>query len=195
MPAGAIDAKNRFWKRKDWAFLFPGKALAKIFRGRLLARLRREGCMPPAGMRRQEWVVNCRGVGSGEPALKYLSRYLYRGVIAEKQIVANQDGQVTFLFRDSETKAWKSRTMPGEDFLLLVLQHVLPQGFRRVRDFGFLHGNARRLLRLVQYLLRAKPPVRGACPRPAIRCPACQAVMVIVATGIRRAAPSTGPPG
>jgi Putative transposase len=44
-------------------------------------------------------------------------------------------------------------TKTGEDFLHLILQHVLPKGLRRVRDYGFLHGNAKKLLSLVQLIL------------------------------------------
>jgi hypothetical protein len=81
--------------------------------------------------------------------LKYLSRYLYRGVIGESNIVSNQDGNVTFRYVEARTGKTGCRTLKGEDFVWLVLQHVLPKGFRRVRDYGFLHGNAKRLLRLV----------------------------------------------
>jgi len=50
-----------------------------------------------------EWVVDCTHVGKGITALKYLSRYLYRGVISEKNIVSNQNGQVTFKYIESKT--------------------------------------------------------------------------------------------
>jgi len=90
----------------------------------------------------QKWVIDCAHVGRGKPALKYLSRYLYRGVISEHAIVSVQDGLVTFSYTDSKTGKTQYRTLKGEDFCRLVLQHVLPKGFRRVRDYGFLHGNA-----------------------------------------------------
>ena len=126
-------------------------------------------------------MVDCKPVGRGEPALKYLSRYLYRGVIGENRIVANRDGRVTFEYLDSRTGETQYRTEKGEDFLWLVLQHVLPRGFRRVRDSGFLHGNAKRTLILVQYILRVHLQQRPARPRPVICCPRCQAPMRIVA--------------
>jgi hypothetical protein len=94
-----------------------------------------------AGKLAEKWVVDCKHVGQGKPALQYLSRYLYRGVISENNIVANDDGRVTFKYIDSNTGQSQYRTLKGEDFLWLVLQHVLPKGFRRVRDYGFLHGN------------------------------------------------------
>lgn len=194
IPAGAIDVKNRFWKRKDWHFLFPENALARVFRGKLLDAFRQEGWKLPTGLRDRDWVVSCKEAGSGEPALKYLSRYLYRGVIAEKRIVENRDGKVSFLYRESRTNAWKKRTLPGEDFLWLILQHVLPRGFRRVRDFGFLHGNARKTLRLVQLLLHAKVPLRPAKPRPVFHCPECGANMAIIAVCQRPTLGACGPP-
>jgi hypothetical protein len=191
IPAGAIDLKNRFWKRKDWHFLFPEPALAGGFDKALLGRLREAKISLP--LVPGKWVVNCREVGSGAPALKYLSRYLYRGVISEKQIVSNRDGKITFRFRDSETRKWRKRTLAGEDFLWLLLQHVLPRGFRRVRDFGFLHGNARKTLKLLQMLLRAKVPIRTQTPRPSYRCQACGANMKIVGRH-ERIPLSCGPP-
>jgi hypothetical protein len=60
----------------------------------LLAALNVAGLAIPSHLP-AKWVVDCVHVGKGQPALKYLSRYLYRGVISENNIVSNQDGQVT----------------------------------------------------------------------------------------------------
>jgi Putative transposase len=66
------------------------------------------------------WVVDCAHVGRGMTALKYLSRYLYRGVISEKNISASKDGFVTFRYVDSTTGKTESRTLPGEDFVSII---------------------------------------------------------------------------
>ena len=121
--------------------------------------------------------------------MKYLSRYLYRGVIREQDIVANHSGQVTFKYIDSNTGQTRYRTLKGEDFLWLVLQHVLPKGFRRVRDYGFLHGNAKKLLTLIQLTLKVMITDKPARPRPVFSCPRCQSPMHILAF-IRPAWPS-----
>lgn len=84
----------------------------------------------PCGMPDQ-WIVDCANVGKGLPALKYLSRYLYRGVISEKKIVADDDTCMTFSYLDN-TGTQRSRTLKGEDFLWLLFQHILPKGFRRI---------------------------------------------------------------
>lgn len=133
------------------------------------------------------WVVDCKSVGSGEKALVYLGRYLYRGVIREKDIVACGDGLVSFLYRDAKTGRQERRTVPGAHFLWLVLQHVLPKGFRRARNFGFLHPNSKRLIALLQVLLKFAPSrtPAGILARPAMRCPCCGATMVIVKTRLR----------
>jgi len=117
-------------------------------------------------------------VGRGLPALKYLSRYLYRGVISEKNILSNKNGQVTFKYTDSNKKT-QIRTLKGEDFLQLIIQHVLPKAFRRVRDYGFLHANAKRLLTLVQLILQVHLDEIMPRIRPVYKCKHCQSAMLI----------------
>ena len=57
------------------------------------------------------------------------------------------------------------RTVSGATFLWLLMQHVLPKGFRRARNFGFLHPNCKRLIALLR-LLVFKPPVSPPTPTP-----------------------------
>lgn len=142
----------------------------------MLAAINAAGLQLPEHYPRK-WVVKCHAVGHGEPALKYLSRYLYRGVIAEKQIVDEHDGQVTFRYRESGRGEIRYRTLPGAEFLWLVIQHVLPKGFRRVRDVGILHGKARRWLQLVQRILSVTLSPSTPRERPCIACPQCQLPM------------------
>ena len=140
MPAGALDAGNRLWRTlrlsaKGGGYLFNHKALAKVFRAKLLAALTEEGLTLPAHLP-EKWVVDCKCVGSGQKVLVYLGRYLYRGVIQEKDIIGCENGQVTYRWRDSKTQKMATRTVSGAAFLWLLLQHVLPKGFRRARNFG-----------------------------------------------------------
>ncbi len=173
VPGGAVDRGRRQWKKAKGKYLFNEFALPKVFRARLLAAIKAEGLPLPAGLP-ERWVVDCRHVGKGKPALEYLSRYLYRGVIGESNLLAERDGQVTFRYREGASGETRSRTLPGEDFLWLVPQHVLPKGFRRVRDYGFLHGNARRLLAVVQLALRVMIDAAAPKPRPPVHCPICR---------------------
>ena len=190
VPAAAVDAKNRRWRtktgsgRKGKPYLFSQKALAKVFRAKFLAALTQAGLPAPSAPKK--WVVDCTPVGSGEKALVYLGRYLYRGVLQEKDILACETGEVTFRYQDSKTRKLHTRTLSGADFLWLLLRHVLPKGFRRARNYGFLHPNRKRLIHLLQVLLKLRPVPMPAFlrPRPALTCPCCGGPMKILRTRI-----------
>jgi len=182
VPGGGVDKARKQWKKKKSKYLFNEFALAKVFRARFREAATKAGLSFPDSAP-SKWVVDCRRAGKGLSALKYLSRYLYRGVIGETNIVSSQDGKVTFKYVESRTGKTLYRTLKGEDFLWLVLQHVLPKGFRRVRDYGFLHGNAKRLLHLVQLVLQVLIQAASRRLRSTFMCPMCQAPMRILAIG------------
>ena len=214
MPAAALDTKRKLWRTKvrrtrsrrqagtakagnatsAGGYLFNHKALAKVFRAKVLDAIERAGLVLPDKLP-ATWVVDCKSVGDGSKALLYLGRYLYRGVIQERDILRCDDnGNVTFEYRDAKTDKMAVRTLPGADFLWLVLQHVLPKGLRRSRNFGFLHPNSAAAVRLMQVLhLRAAPPTRaGPVPaRPAWRC-ACGEPMHVVRRRMAALQPQDG---
>jgi hypothetical protein len=137
MPAAAIDGEKKLWRSKGGkkakrnnpsGYLFNHKALAKVFRAKMLDAIRQQGLELPLSYP-ETWVVDVKSVGTGQKALVYLGRYLYRGVIQEKDILACKDGKVTFRYQNSKTKQMETRTVPGARFLWLILQHVLPKGF------------------------------------------------------------------
>ena len=189
VPAAAVDAKNNRWRTQrskgKRRYLFNHKALAKVFRAKMLDALTREGLALPARYPEQ-WVVDCKCVGTGHKALVYLGRYLYRGVIQEKDILACEKGQVSFRYQNAKTKRTEIRTVPGAKFLWLILLHVLPKGFRRARNFGFLHPNSKRLIAVLQYRLGFDPKraLAWVKQRPRLACPCCGAAMKIVRTRI-----------
>lgn len=202
MPAAALDADKGLWRTlrksaKGGGYLFNHKALAKVFKAKFLAALGELGLELSAKLP-DAWVVDCKCVGNGAPALVYLGRYLYRGVIAEKDILRCENSQVTYRWRDSKTKKQAQRSVSGVEFLRLVLQHVLPKGFRRARNYGFLHPNSKRLIALLR-LLVFKPcgmaPSKSAqatqTERPKLLCRCCGAVMTILH---RRIVPVIVPP-
>ena len=182
-------ARTKRSQKKDQRYLFNHKALAKVFSAKLLGAISREGLALPCDVPEQ-WVVDCKPVGTGEKARVYLGRYLYRGVIQEKDILRCDNGQVSFRYRDSKTGKTGVPTVSGATFLWLLLQHGLPKGLRRARNFGFLHPNSKRLIALLQRVLKIIPMALKAWvkPRPALRCPCCGEPMQIVRR--RMAAPS-----
>ena len=191
MPAAAVNREDKRWRTKrpgkgKGSYLFCHKALAKVFRAKLLSGIEAAGLKRPCRYPK-DWVVDCKSVGTGEPALIYLGRYLYRGVIREKDIVACGDGLVCFRFQNAKTGRMEQRTVSGADFLWLVLQHVLPKGFRRARNYGFLHPNCKRLIALLHLVLKFAPgrSMAWVKVRAPILCSCCGALMAIVRTQLR----------
>lgn len=172
VPNGGLSKDKTLWKQKSGQYLFNGKALSRVFKGKFLSAMRQQGHTLPKDIPK-DWVAQCQHVGKGESALTYLARYLYRGVISEKNIVSHQEDKVTFKYKDSETKKWKRRTEPAVRFLWLILQHTLPKGFRRARDYGFLHGNAKRTLKRLQLMLHVKVPITIKPEKKTHKCPCC----------------------
>jgi len=107
-------------------------------------------------------------------------------VIQEKDIVQCKDGMVTYRYIDSKTKQTKIRTVTGEYFLYLLMLHVLPRGFRKTRCYGFLHPCSKKIIRLLQLVLRVKPLqiFKKLKERTSIICPKCGAKMKIIQTMI-----------
>ena len=132
------------------------------------------------------WVVHCQAVGSGEHALKYLARYVFRVALSNSRILSLRDGMVTFRYKDSETKENKTCRLGAEEFIRRFLQHVLPKGFVKIRYYGlFAASNRKRLARardLAGALAGAPRPPRPNKPpevarRAADVCPKCHTRM------------------
>jgi hypothetical protein len=185
MPAGAVNRKKRTWRSKKGKYLFSHKALAKVFRAKMLEGINLAGLGVP-GCAPEKWVVDCRNVGSGGKAIVYLGRYLYRGVVQEKDILACKDGKVTFRYRNGKTDKPETRTVSGVEFLRLVLQHTLPKGFRRARNYGLLHPNSKNLIALLQLQLKMIPMRYEPKARPALSCACCGGEMKVLRRRLKK---------
>jgi hypothetical protein len=116
---------------------------------------------------RKNWVVRCRPpFGGPEQVLKYLGRYTHRVAISNHRLISFENGEVTFSWRDRKHgNVQRNMALLTEEFLRHFLLHLLPKGFVRIRDFGFLakcaHPHFRPILR--DYLKLAG---EGDGPRP-----------------------------
>jgi len=139
---------------------------------------------------RSDWVVYAkRPFGGAEHALRYLGCYTHRVAISNHRLVALEDGEVVFRWRDSAHKN-KKRLMrlALDEFLRRFFLHVLPKGFVRIRHFGFLaHRRRAKLLPVCFALLHATAepePVSNtpaaAVSRPLWSCPQCGGAMAVV---------------
>ena len=155
VPNGGYNPARKQWRKGKKGYLFNAFSLAKVWRARMFEAIKKnpELSVDNIKMMPKKWVVDCKNVGQGLPALKYLSRYLYRGVLPDKDIIHYDQRTVTFRYTDSATNKTTHRTLPTLKFLMLILQHVLPKGLQRVRDYGLLSSGAKQLRLIIQLLL------------------------------------------
>jgi hypothetical protein len=131
---------------------------------------------------RQNWVVDVQPVGSGEPILKYLAAYVYRTALGSQRIIEDRDGQIIFKYKDSQSRQWRRLTLPAMEFIRRFLQHVLPQGFQRVRYYGWLSAAATaKWQRIVALLDGSSPAAKMATPTLSRLCPHCGQILHWVA--------------
>lgn len=185
---GLRDTDGRWLLPRHAAFLVPGRALSRLFRGGVRAGLRRAGLLEqvPLAVWDQEWVVHVQHAGTGEKVLEYLARYVFRIALVNSRLERFEDGQVTFRYRDGRTGLVHRCTLDAVAFLGRFLQHVLPQGFTKVRHYGLFSPSRRDLLAQArEHLIAASPGPADPTPVvPAItpappsaahsRCPACR---------------------
>lgn len=187
MPAATIGKTNRLWKKKSSKYLFNHKALAKVFRAKILDAFSINNLKLPPNYP-SKWVVDCKYVGKGKKALIYLSRYLYRGVISENNIISSKNGIVTFRYKNSETNKYQTKSVKATRFLWLVLQHILPRNFRRSRNYGFLHPNSKKTLLILRWVFRVNSDYGKQTevkPRKKMVCSCCGEFMKIIKTRIK----------
>lgn len=149
VAGGGLAADGRRWQTARADFLVHVKPLAILFRAKLRAALRQTNLWAsiPAAVWQQDWVVDCRPVGSGQTALKYLAPYVFRVALSNKRILALEEGVVSFRYQDGQTGQSHSCSLPADTFIERFLMHILPKGFVKVRYYGLFRVGARQQLK------------------------------------------------
>jgi hypothetical protein len=189
IPAGGLSDDKSIWlPAGQKKFLFPVQALMKIYRAIIRDQLKTETDLFSQISNYvwfKGWVVHCMPAGNGETVLKYFAPYVFRVAISNNRIIKFENGNVTFAYRDSKTNKWKKMTLPVFEFMRRFLQHVLPQGFKKVRYYGFLNSGNKELLLKLQYTLGTVEPKEETSedekqtqsPKPC--CPVCGKEMIL----------------
>jgi hypothetical protein len=169
VPGGA-------WRGGDWhptdrtgKYLFPAKALAKVFRAKYAALLRK-------GLKKhqweedpklfevlftKEWVIYAkRPFGGAKQVVEYLGRYSHKIAISNHRLVAVDGKSVLFSYKDYRKGGQKLRMrLSPDEFLRRYAQHVLPRGFMRIRHYGFLSSSCKQqALEQLRERLGQEPP-------------------------------------
>ena len=205
VAGGGLTVDGRQWIAARPNYLLPIKALGGRCRTLFQSRLQKEHpklfAEVPGKVWRRHWNVDSRAAGSGENALRYLARYVFKTATSNRQVQLLADGKVHWPYRHSKTGKLTSIQLAPSDFMARFLQHILPRSFARVRTFGWLHPAARVRLNRVRALLRQEPLLSPAEqqtwkpptePPPALPlaasscsaplCPRCQKLMRLVAS-------------
>ncbi len=178
IPAGTLADDGKQWRHTKDNFLFPVKALAKVFRAKYMAGLKlayvdnklifpgvtkefesKNGFQKLVDQlfdKEKNWVVYAKKPFAGpEQVLKYLGRYTHRIAINNHRIVSIDDNKITFTYRDrADHNKKKVMTLGSDEFIRRFLLHVLPKGFAKIRHFGFLANKCKtKKLALVRSLL------------------------------------------
>ena len=211
LPAGGLAPDGTQWRPCRPHFFLPVRVLSRRFRRLYLAGLEQtyaQGQLSLMGrcrdlaeptpwqrllatLRDQEWVVYAKEpMQNPQHVLKYLARYTHRVAISNHRLVALEDGQVTFRYKDYQRgHHLRTLTLAAVEFLRRLMLHVPPHGFHRLRHFGFLANRVRqeKLAQCRTLLGRATPPQargkavdldlkppEGAAGEPGTVCPVCQ---------------------
>lgn len=161
IPGGGLSLDQRQWVASRPKFLLPFKPLAQHFRTLFREQLEKRAPEAldalPTQIWKQQWVVDSQAVGSGQKALAYLARYVFKTATANRPLPLLPSGQVLWPYRDSQTGQSQSITLAPSELIRRFLQHVLPKKFSRVRLFGWLHPAAKIRANRVRALLRQAP--------------------------------------
>lgn len=147
IPGGAVDKKAQ-WRSVKKGYLFPVKALSRVFRAKMLAALRAcELVIPQAQvLMDKSWCVySKRCLCQPQTVIRYLGRYTKKGMLNESRLQGMDESKVIFSYKDyADENRHKQMMLSGEEFIRRYLSHILPKGLMRVRHFGFLANCCRR---------------------------------------------------
>jgi hypothetical protein len=201
VPGGGLSPDHARWVGSSDQFFLPVKVLSRVFRGKFLAllkkafskdRLQLHGRLAELGNKAnfhallnqaygREWVVYTKPPFAGpEQVLRYLANYTHRVAISNHRILSVADGNVTIRWKDyAHGNKNRKMTLTACEFLRRFFLHVLPKGFVRIRQFGFLANRQRKaLLETCRRLLPAPTvivAVTGIDPgAEEVLCPVCR---------------------
>lgn len=175
VSGGGLVGEGRQWKHLPYRkeFLFPAKALSQVMRGKLKEKLRaayRRGELEfpgrleairgakefeefVSGLSRKAFVIySKKPFGGPEEVVEYIGNYSHKVAISNQRLLDIEDGQICFRYRDyKDERKQKVMQLSAEEFLRRFLLHSLPEGFKRIRHYGWLSSGYRK-----EYLERAR---------------------------------------
>jgi hypothetical protein len=188
VPGGGLSKDRTTWLPSRANFFVPVKALSPIYRAIFKENMGQTGLLAHIDPQVWDipWNVHSQANPNGHSAFTYLAPYVFRVAISNRRLVGLNDHTVTFTYRKPGSSRPRTTTLDAMEFLRRFLQHVLPDGFMKVRHFGFLHASCAippdTLCRMISQVrpLGCETPRRQP-PEPLIAfCPTCGGQMHVV---------------
>ena len=208
LPGGGFSPDRTRWIRPKCAgFFLPKEVLSEVFRGKFTDGLRdlfrrkklafhgslvwlqepRGFARFLQGLHQHDWVVYIKKpFGGPEHVLHYLARYTHRVAISNHRLLGMEDGKVSFRWKDyAHGGKQRKMTLAAEEFVRRFLLHVLPKGFVRIRQYGWMANRCRReRTALCRALLGAEAAPPATTPvnasAPSRLCPFCGGVVEVI---------------
>lgn len=185
VPGGGL-TKQGNWKtaKTNGKYLFPVKAMSKVFRGRFIAALKQQ--LPqhiPAGIIKElyknDWVVFAKQPFNGpQSVIEYLGRYTHKIAISNHRIKNIASGKVIFTYKDYRSAAaTKEMTLDALEFIRRFAMHILPKGFVRIRHYGILSSTSKSACAVI---IKDQVPAIHEAIKPGrqlynpLQCPCCK---------------------
>src|SRR5215813_1289046 len=188
VPGGGLSKDRTRWLPSRANFFVPVKALSPIYRALFKDAVRRAGLLEQIDPQVWSipWNVHSQANHHGHSAFTYLAPYVFKVAISNQRIVSLTDRTVTFTYRKVGSARPRTAHLDVMEFLRRFLLHVLPEGFMKVRHFGFLHTSCTippdtiRLMIVQAYPIDFQPPPLTH-PAPFVAfCPTCGGPMHVV---------------
>ena len=206
VPAGALNTRDNTWKTGKNNFLFPVAVMQKLFRGKCMDYFLKavdDGTIKPLFSTTPQlpsfkalvdqlyainWVVYIKKpFTSPQNLIKYIARYIHRIAIANKRILKLENGYVTFSYKDyADSNKIKTITITAVEFIRRFMLHILPEGFMRIRQYGFLSNAAKKKkLARIRKIIQEMPNIKNethndkgnnedTAPHNPFECPHCK---------------------
>jgi hypothetical protein len=165
VPGGGLSPDGSRWIACRSGFFLPVRVLSRLFRRLFLELLEKTfddsqlhffSALEPlhhrqtflhylASPRKKEWVVYAKKPFAGpQQVLDYVGRYTHRVAISNPRLLDIEGGQIQFRYKDyRDGSQQKTMTLSADEFIRRFLLHVLPDGFHRIRYYGFLSNRYR----------------------------------------------------
>jgi hypothetical protein len=172
VPGGGLSKDRTQWLPSRANFLVPVKALSPIYRAVFKQEMANADLLERIDPKvwNIAWNVHSQANTAGHTAFKYLAPYVFKVAISNSRIVSLKDRTVTFTYRKPGRTRPYTTHLDAIEFIRRFLQHVLPDGFMKVRHFGFMNTRCAIPTDTLRLMILKRHP--GAFKTPDVEAPA-----------------------